>query len=114
MNASRLYELCQQSMKLSQEAFEMGAYDAAYHLLVAALDSAKDLNDLGILLDIAHAARGQLAWIDTYEPDNKHSTRSASQQGQSSVLKILAGRARLEGEILESKLEWQHPILYPN
>jgi len=109
MCANRLQKVFQQSIRLSQDAFEMGAYDAAYHLLVAALDSAKELNSKGALLDIANTARAQLAWIDTYEPDHKFSTHSAAQQGQASVLMTLAGRARLEVKILQLQTERQHP-----
>lgn len=110
MQDSPLAAPCQQLIQISQDVFELGAYDAAYHALVAALDCAKDLEDFECLFEIVGQAESQLAYIDQHQPGHRLSTASAARQGYSGLLQLLVHRARLEANQLQSAVENRYLI----
>lgn len=82
-----------QLMKLNQESFDQRRYDAAYHLLVAAMDYALYKNDEAGLQLVEATAIKQIARIDEIAPDYRHSTKSAAGRGMETIFAMLARQA---------------------
>ncbi len=86
-------DLYSQSIAANLKAFEAGLYDVAYHLLSAALHSAKSLDSDQPLLEVERIATKQLEWIDLHHPEYEHSTQSANQRHNESIFANLARQA---------------------
>lgn len=84
-----------QIMTLNRQAFATGNYNAAYHLLTAALYTAGD--DLQYLAIVQQVTEEQLAEIDAAHPEYEHSTASTVKRGRrASISKLLALQARAQ------------------
>jgi hypothetical protein len=97
----RLRAMCSEFKALNQEAFEWGSYEVAYHALAAAFQCCKQLDDAQGLVEIQQTAEEQLAWINTNDPDHKHSTPSAFKIGRFSVFDFLVRQAKIEFQIIQ-------------
>jgi len=80
-------------LALNREAFQVGDYNTAYHLLAAALHAAQGEETVRRLYEVKTIAQNQLTWIDIDRPEYKHSTTSAATRGQSSIFRLLAKQA---------------------
>jgi hypothetical protein len=84
-----------QVLTLNQHVFAAGDYNAAYHLLAAALHIAGD--DVQYLAIVQQVAEEQLTAIDTTHPEYEHSTASAKERGsQASIFRLLARQAQAQ------------------
>lgn len=88
---------------ISQDAFAERQLDAAYHALVAAMYSAREIGDAVRLTYVSRMATQQLAGIDENQPTYPHSTFSAAQKGLSSVYALLARQASTSATIIQTK-----------
>ena len=61
-------DLYEQLVVLSQDAFDAGLYDVAYHTLSAALHWANSAHDLARLEEVATVARVQRAQLAVHAP----------------------------------------------
>jgi len=102
-----LTELYEQLMTINRRAFAAGHYDAAYHVLMAALHCAQSLKDVESLGEVQRTAEEELAWIDKHRPEYEHSTRSAHQRGHTSIYLTLAHQAQSRGRIITSEAQQQ-------
>jgi hypothetical protein len=78
---------------INKEAFDAVLFDTAYHALVGALHSARNLEADQPLIDVARRAKMQLSEIDQKHPDYEHSTRSASGRQHDSIFLVLSRQA---------------------
>ncbi len=91
--------LYERLMRVNEEAFAAGLYNAAYHALAAALHCARELKDDAALRRVENRARQQLTWIDANAPGYEHSSESASSRGHKSIFEQLAAQAATQLEI---------------
>ena len=103
-----LSDLYRRLLRNNQEAFALGQYDAAYHVLMAAMHCAQTLNDATSLTEIEHIASQQLKWIDTHCPEYPHSTQSASKRGHLSIYENLLRQAKTRVRMIQRDLELKH------
>ena len=87
-------------MHLNAAAFEGGNYDAAYHILMAALHSTE--GDREALEEVRRLSLKQLATIDADHPEYDHSSASARKRGHMSVYEMLSEQARAMSAIARS------------
>jgi hypothetical protein len=89
-----LHELYQHLLTLNQQAFALKEYNAAYHILRAALHCQETLPDVQGLRHIEQRAEEQLAWIDQHHPACELSTQAAKKRGHISIYALLARQAK--------------------
>jgi len=96
-------------LELNGKAAGDGEYEAAYHLLMAALHVVDHAKDLGALERIAQLAREQGAAIERMQPPHPLSRSQAQLRGQTTVFDSLAAhidavRLRLQSDEQRAKL----------
>ncbi|HUR93710.1 MAG TPA: hypothetical protein VMY76_03945 [Gemmatimonadales bacterium] len=79
---------------LHQEAMRAGSYDAAYHLLAAALHCAERAESLALIGGVESIAAIHQEELDAVEPPEPHSTASAKARGTSPLFTSLRTAAR--------------------
>ena len=94
-------ETFRQIIALNAAAFEGRHFDAAYHLLAAALHWARDFSEAEWLTQVESLANEQLAWIDQNDPAYHHSTRSAEKGGNAGIFKQLARQCQTGRSIIK-------------
>lgn len=82
-------DMYEQLISISEMSFASGHYEAAYHVLMAALYWANDLGDLQRLKAVERLANEQATWIDTHNLAFKHSRQSAALRGSQSIYDTL-------------------------
>jgi hypothetical protein len=91
-------EFYSQLMSMNEAAFKNRHYEAAYHLLAAAMHYAKDRCNLEGLKAIQQRAHEQRNWINTNAPENILSTESVQKRHGIDLFHSLI--RQLEGDIL--------------
>jgi hypothetical protein len=90
-------------MTLNREAFEVGHYSTAYHILAAALHEAQAQQEAQDLCRVQQVAEEQLAGIDKADPTYEHSTPSAKSRGHTSIFAMLARQAHARFLMLQEE-----------
>jgi hypothetical protein len=92
-------QLLERLMSLCQEVFAARHYEAAYHLLTAAIHVGQDLEDQQALLRIERLAIEQAAWINANAPESMMSSQSAQSRSgvdlYANVIRQAAAHARI-------------------
>lgn len=88
-------------MAISQEAFESGLYETAYHALCAAMHQANTTSNEDNLKAVQQAAKTQMDWIDTNAVKHKMSTESTMQRNGVNLYKSLM--TQIQGHLLVIK-----------
>jgi hypothetical protein len=91
-------EFYSQLMSMNEAAFQNRHYEAAYHLLAAAMHYAKDRHNLEGLKAIQQRAREQRNWINVNAPENVMSAASVEKRHGVDLFHSLI--RQLEGDIL--------------
>ena len=94
-------ETFRQLLTLNAAAFEAGHFDAAYHMLAAALHWARDFSQVEWLSQVEDLANEQLAWIDENDPAYHHSTQSAENGGNPGIFRQLARQCQMGKSIIK-------------
>lgn len=94
-------ETFSQLIALNAAAFEGRHFDAAYHLLAAALHWARDFSQVEWLSRVEDLANEQLAWIDANDPAYHHSTQSAEKGGNAGIFRQLARQCHTGRSIIK-------------
>ena len=77
-----------QVVTLSNEAFSALEYEAAYHMVMAAIHLAVELGDEVRLTQVAELAANQGRLVDALRPDHRLSSRVAGTRGHKSVYQL--------------------------
>jgi hypothetical protein len=86
-------DLFRRTMEMHAEGFAAGRFEAAYHLLAAALHLAEDLNSVDQLNAIARLSIDRQAEIDRSHPGHRVSSVSSAKRGNPSLFTSLAATA---------------------
>ena len=86
----QLRPLLETLLEAHRAAFELREHEVAFHALSAAAHAAESLEDLDMLDRIARLSRDELAWLDVYDPDHRHSSASAAARRHQSIFEQLA------------------------
>jgi hypothetical protein len=103
LEVNELKHIFQQAMLMNRTAFSGEEFDVAYHMLMAALHSAQQLESVEFLREVEELAVEQLTYIDKHQPGYSHSTASASVRQQRSIFDTAAQQAKARILILERK-----------
>lgn len=73
--------LLENALALNAEAFALGWFESAYHLLMGALHAAASAGDIEVVRRIAEIAREQAARLDQHHPSHLLANASAASRG---------------------------------
>jgi len=90
-------------LALNQEAFAGGHYEAAYHILDAALHYAYDTGDSEQLGQIEQLAQQQLRHIDSNTPSHTMSSQSVMGRHGVNLFEVLAQQASVHARLVDDR-----------
>ncbi|MBD2306275.1 hypothetical protein H6G17_12210 [Chroococcidiopsis sp. FACHB-1243] len=100
-------------MVLSHQALTSNHYEAAYHMLVAAMHYASDLGDEQYLARVEQEAKAQRNWIDSHTPEHRMSTQSVNKHHGKNLYDMLARQAAAQIAIAKQKNRINSHRRYP-
>jgi len=100
---SEISDIYEQLMALSNQALTSSHYEAAYHMLTAAMHYASDLGNEEYLARVEQEAKVQRNWIDSHTPEHRMSTQSASRHSGKNLYDILARQTTAQIAIAKQK-----------
>ncbi|MCC7452400.1 MAG: hypothetical protein IT324_33675 [Anaerolineae bacterium] len=90
-------------LTLNQEAFAGGHYEAAYHILDAALHYAYDTGNSDQLRQIEQIAQQQLRHIDSNVPSHTMSSQSVMGRHGVNLFDVLAQQASVHARLIDDR-----------
>ncbi|MDV2991314.1 MAG: hypothetical protein N4J56_000968 [Chroococcidiopsis sp. SAG 2025] len=90
-------------MALSNQALRSNHYEAAYHMLTAAMHYASDLGDEQYLARVEQEAKAQRDWIDSHTPEHRMSTQSVNKHHGKNLYDMLARQATAQIAIAKQR-----------
>ncbi|OWY69073.1 hypothetical protein B7486_22395 [cyanobacterium TDX16] len=90
-------------MALSSHALRSNHYEAAYHMLTAAMHYASDLGDEQYLARVEQEAKAQRNWIDSHTPEHRMSTQSVNKHHGKNLYDMLARQATAQIAIAKQR-----------
>jgi hypothetical protein len=91
----------EQLMRINDEAFAAGRYEAAYHALMASLHVSQDMGDPVFLRRVERTAEQQQDQIDIASPRHRLSSDEAKRRGVMGIFRMAARQASARLAILQ-------------
>ena len=101
-------EIYESLMVLSNNALTSNHYEAAYHMLTAAMHCASDLGDEQYLTRVEQEAKAQRDWIDSHTPEHRMSTQSTNKHHGKNLYEMLARQATAQIAIAKQRNRLNH------
>lgn len=90
-------------MVLSNQALTSNHYEAAYHMLTAAMHYASDLGNEQYLARVEQEAKLQRDWIDSHTPGHRMSTQSVNRHHGKNLYDMLARQSKAQIAIAKQR-----------
>lgn len=101
--ADRENNVVERLIALNQEVFAGGHYEAAYHILDAALHYAYDVSNSDQLREIEKIARQELHHIDSNTPSHALSSQSVMGRHGINLFDVLAQQASVHARLVDDR-----------
>jgi hypothetical protein len=93
----------EQLLTINETLFESKQYEAAYHILAAALHCARDERNADYLLSTSKIANQQGHWLDDNVPNHPLGTQAAVGRGGTNLYLMLCHQAETHAHIIDTE-----------